>query len=345
MKRTLALILLATLSIGSAFSQQSQRWRNERHSVYAGLGINNFMGDLAGGKGDAAHFFGLKDFKFSDTRPAATIGWRYRIFEPLSVRVDFTYAMMHADDSKSKNENRELRNLMFRSNTFDIGAKIDYYFLKEKEVARYSAFTRGSFFRNLSAYVFVGIGGLHFNPKAKIDGSWVELQPLHTEGQGTGYVYSTYINEEGEAVKLLDEDGKLVTIDPGKEYKLWALSIPIGLGVKYRLTKKLAISLEISNHYTSTDYLDDAKSDYYFNYNDPGVVAAGITPPSDLTMRLADRHLVKDDAGNKVEHTTDYHLGQMKRGDSSYNDAYIVTLISLHYKFANVGKNAKPKYN
>ena len=330
---------MATLSIGSAFSQTSQRWKSERHSVYAGLGINNFMGDLAGGRGDAAHFFGLKDFKFSDTRPAATLGWRYRILEPLSVRVDFSYAMMHADDSKSKNENRELRNLSFRSNTFELGAKIDYYFIKEKEVARYATFTRGSLFRNISAYVFVGFGGLHFNPKAEYDGSWYALQPLHTEGQGTGYEYET-----------LNEDGVLVKVSPKDEYKLWAFTIPIGLGVKYRLTKKLAISLEISNHYTTSDYLDDSKSDYYFNYNDAdylAAVAAGKAnaAPSDLTPILADRHLVKDDAGNKVEATEPMSMGQMKRGDSSYNDAYIVTLISLHYKFSNVGKSAKPKYN
>ncbi len=36
----------------------------------------------------------------------------------------------------------------------------------------------------LRPYGLIGIGAYKYNPKAKLDGQWVELQPLHLEGQG-----------------------------------------------------------------------------------------------------------------------------------------------------------------
>lgn len=324
MRKLFVAVLFTALLGQSAFSQ---KWKSERMIVYAGVGINNFMGDLGGGSKDAAHFFGVRDLDLVSTRPAATVGFRYRLTEILSARLNFTYNMLHGDDNASANENRQSRNLNFRSNVFEFGTNVDYYFIKEKEIPRYS-FSSLASMRNFSAYFTVGFGALHFNPQGKYNGEWVDLQPLCTEGQGSGVTFSA-----------LDTKGTQVEVKTQSPYKLWAFSIPIGIGVKYNLNQQFAIGLEISNHYTTTDFLDDCSSDYYFNYADSDVQA-----PDQLTSIMSDRHKVIDASGNLVDTDEKYATGSLRRGNSGYNDAYVVTLITLHYKLTGFVFQKKPKY-
>ncbi|MBR2887677.1 MAG: outer membrane beta-barrel protein [Bacteroidales bacterium] len=330
MKKAVAIILLSIFAVTAAFAQ-STAWKRDRNSVFGGVGYNFFMGELGGGKKDAAHFFGIRDVDLASTRPALQVGYRYRVLEPLSVRGSFTYCRIYGDDSESANIYRKARNLNFRSNLFEFGATVDYFFIKERAISRFGAFQSVSQWKQrISAYFFVGIGGMHFKPQGKLDGSWHDLQPLCTEGQGSGVVLQV-VDDNGNNINIKTED---------KPYKLWAVTVPIGIGVKYRLNNKMALSLEIANHYTTTDYIDDISSDYYFNYEQEGV-----TPPSELTTKFADRHFdVKD--GELIDPESPYKSGQMRRGNSGYNDAYIVTMICFHYKLApNLLHTRKPKYN
>ncbi|MBR6179148.1 MAG: outer membrane beta-barrel protein [Bacteroidales bacterium] len=330
MKKVTATILLLIVAFSAAYPQ-STAWKRDRNSVFGGIGYNFFMGELGGGKKDAAHFFGIRDVDLASTRPAMQVGYRYRILEPLSARASFTYCRIYGDDSESANIYRKARNLNFRSDLFQFGATIDYYFVKEKAISRFGAFQSVSQWRQrISAYVFTGIGAVHFKPKGELDGSWYDLQPLCTEGQGSGVT-----------LKVVDENGNTITIKTeSKPYKLWAATVPIGLGVKYRLNPKMALSLEIANHYTTTDYIDDVSSDYYFNYEQEGV-----QPPSDLTPKFADRHFDVDNNGELVDASAPYKSGHMRRGNSGYNDAYLVTMICFHYKLSeNILPQRKPKY-
>lgn len=305
---------------------QSQRWKAERNSIVMSTGTNHFMGDLGGGKKDAAHFMGVRDMDFVTTRPTFQFGYRYRFTEYFSFRANLTYALLTGRDDASGNINRKSRNLSFRSSVYELSGQFEYYFIKEKEVPRYS-FSSLRSVRNISAYVFIGVGGFYFNPKAKDNnGTWHDLRPLNTEGQGTNF---SYIDWKGDEMTTPDPYGKI------------AVCIPIGLGMKYNINRKWAIGLEISNRYTSTDYLDDAH-DRYFNYNDDIVVAAGITPPSEMSVFFADRHLevVDDQLGGDAE---DFQTGQSFRGEPSYNDSYILTLVTVHYKLKR-GNGNLPKF-
>lgn len=330
MKNIAIILLLITTVVNSAFSQNG--WKRERQSVFGGIGYNFFMGELGGGKKDAAHFFGVRDVDLKSTRPSFQIGYRYRCLEPLSVRGSFSYSLISGNDAESANIFRKGRNLNFKSPLFEFGVTGDYYFIKEKAVSRFGAFQSVSQWKQrISAYFFVGLGFIHFKPKGKLDGKWYELQPLCTEGQGSGITMK--VNDENGNVKLIKTEAK--------PYKLWAVSIPIGIGVKYRLNPKMALSLEIANHYTTTDYIDDVSSDYYFNYDQEG-----ITPPSQYTTTFADRHFDVDDNGELVEAAERYKSGHMRRGNSGYNDAYLVTMICFHYKLPNgvILPTRKPKY-
>lgn len=329
MKKAVAIILISIFAVTAAYSQA---WKRDRNSVFGGVGYNFFMGELGGGKKDAAHFMGIRDVDLASTRPALQAGYRYRILEPLSVRASFTYCRIFGDDAESANIYRKARNLNFRSNLFEFGANIDYYFVKEKAISRFGAFQSVSQWKQrISAYFFVGVGMLHFKPQGKLDGSWHDLQPLCTEGQGSGIV-----------LKVTDENSNTITVKTeSKPYKLWAVTVPLGIGVKYRLNPKMALSLELSNHYTTTDYIDDISSDYYINYEQEGV-----TPPSDLTPKFADRHFDVDNNGQLIEAEAPYKSGQMRRGNSGYNDAYLITMICFHYKLTeNLIPTRKPKYN
>lgn len=312
-------IYILLFIISTFFYSNAQRWKSERLSVIGAIGTNQFMGDLGGGSKDAAHFLGIRDMDFEQTRPTIQAGFRYRLIKDISVTPSITYAYLKADDASSGSIGRQSRNLNFHSNIWELGVQFEYAFIPEKELARYT-FSSLRAAKKLSAYVLVGGGGFYFNPKTELNGETIELRPLNTEGQGMG------------AYEYLGE-----TITPDKPYGKFAGFISVGLGAKYQLDRRWGIGLEISNRYTTTDYLDDAHNRYYNNHTDP--VAAA----------LADRHLTintEDPANPFIDYSTPatpYPTGSLYRGEPSYKDAYIFTLIKGYYKLKNTVKSM-PKF-
>ena len=96
----------------------------------------------------------------------------------------------------------------------------------------------GTYFNNSSqAYLFAGIGGFYYNPKAEYQGDWIALQPLGTEGQ--------YLS------------------DGPKPYRLFSASVPLGIGFKTTISPSWRIGFELAVHKTFTDYIDDVSGRYY----------------------------------------------------------------------------------
>lgn len=328
--RKIGYLLLLLLII--PFVADGQRWKRERFAVVAGLGTNHFMGELGGGPKDAAHFLGVRDMDFRHTRPTVQVGMRARIFEPLAFRGLISYAYLKGDDQESQNLGRQSRNLHFTSHIWEVGGQLEYYFIKEKELARYTfSSLRGA--KKLSAYVLAGGGGFYYNPRAELvrgSGEWVQLRPLRTEGQGQEpYDYTD------------PETGETETITPDKkEYGKFAAYISLGIGAKYDIDRRWSVGLEISNRYTTTDYLDDAH-DRYYNWAANGGNANQIA--------FSDRHLVgiTDESGQLVEisdqQAEPYPSGKTMRGEPAYNDAYIFTVITGYYKLRNTVRSM-PKF-
>jgi len=325
------LLIFSVLTFG-----QSKKWKSERQSLVFATGTNHFMGELGGGKKDAAHFMGIRDMDFVNTRPTGQFAYRYRLSEYFSFRANLSYALLSGKDAASGEEGRKSRNLRFTSHIFELSGQLEYYFIKEKESPRYS-FSSLRSTRNISAYVFVGFGGFYHNPRAKWltedggDGKWYNLRPLGTEGQKTNITYSYFDY-------AADNTEEITTTD--KYYGKFAAVIPMGIGMKYNLNKNWAIGLEISNRYSSTDYIDDA-SDRYFNYNE--MYTRGlVSEPTPQQVYFSDRHLpyASDGSGGT---TTPYLSGKPMRGDPSFNDAYVLTLVTLHYKIKK-GGSSKPKF-
>src|SRR5262249_19248779 len=93
--------------------------------------------------------------------------------------------------------------------------------------------------KRFSPYVFAGAALYHFNPYTHDSvGNKVYLQPLSTEGEGL----PQYPNE--------------------KEYSLTQFAVPMGAGVKLRITDNVILAYEIGFRKLFTDYLDDVSNKY-----------------------------------------------------------------------------------
>lgn len=297
--RKLLLVSILILLQMAAYPQNG--WRSERHGFALGLGGNIFMGDLGGGNKNNNHIFAFGDVDPNFLKFSGMLSYSYRLSERLSMRLGVLYSEVGADDANSKSESRRKRNLNFKSQLIDMGINLDYYFVREKVFSRYES---ASFASKWAAYFTVGLGGLHYNPKGKYEGQWYDLQPLCTEGQGTG-------------ARFVAHDTHTVT-QAGQKYSLMAVSIPIGLGVKFQLSGDMSVGIEIAQRFTTTDYIDDCSA-YYFNYDE-----MGIEPPSEATRYFAYKSI------GSVEGIPS--TGS-PRGNSGYNDSYFTGMITFCYKF------------
>ncbi len=151
--------------------------------------------------------------------------------------------------------------------------------------------------QQLVPYLCAGIGYFRFNPEARYQGDWIALQPLGTEGQ-------------------LLPDG------PGP-YSLQEINIPLGIGVKWILSDKIVVALELGGRKLLTDFLDDISDtlvDYRELYEFNGPVTAQMSRPS-------------------VSGPDDPELIPYRRG-GSFNDWYYLSGLSIAYRFQ--GRPSRP---
>jgi len=224
------------------------------------------LGVLLGG----SYYIGdLNQFgHFNKTQPAVGLLYRYNYHSRLSLRANCTYGKVKADDADSKRDLFQNRNLSFESNIFELAGGVEFTYLP---------FFLGSERYKGTAYILAEIGIFRMNPKTEFNGDMVELQPIGTEGQGSD-------------------------LSSRKNYSLTQICIPLGVGVKFALGKKAALSFEYGIRKTFTDYLDDVGSN---SYVDAVELAAANGP---LAAQLSNRSLDGSRFG--------------KRGNTSTSDWY-----------------------
>lgn len=222
--------------------------------------------------------------------------------EWLGLRVAVQYTYLEGSDANitvlnSDTNYRKNRNLDFRSNMLEIYTAAEFFplmFFRRNDI---------EYAPRLRPYIFAGIGLFHFNPQGSLtdqngNKTWHDLQPLHTEGQG----FPEYPKR--------------------KNYSLTQINIPLGVGVKYKLTEKVNVGFELLYRKTFTDYIDDISTTYI----DPSLFTKNL-PASDayLAMRLYDK--TPTIAGNTelIE----------KRGNSNKNDTYFSFALKLGIKLAH----------
>ena len=160
--------------------------------------------------------------QIAESHPAFGAYLRYSYGEYLSAKAGVTYGFASGSDLNAEHNLRRLRNLSFRSPILE--------FSVIPEFNTYDFVLPASGYV-LTPFIFVGVGGFWFNPQASYNGQWLDLQPLGTEGQGlSGYP---------------------------QKYNRFALSIPHGIGLKFKMSELTTLTWEFGNRFTNTDYIDD----------------------------------------------------------------------------------------
>jgi hypothetical protein len=313
MKRLLLLFifLLVTLVIipDSAEAQKRRRGNigsfagNKRlfnpaisfYGIGGGISALNYFGDIAPTSGIAST-------KLSFTRPALNLFIKQKFGDRYHWRANLMYGRLQSSDVQTvgennftpENANRYLRNLSFRNDILELSltGQIDLFKFNGKYTRR----------APLNIYAFGGLGIIYHNPKGKVpeyfsrdafkasnpidftsganpryfpleqSGEWVSLRNLGTEGQ--------FLNDEARANYLAAYGKDLPT-----PYSRVQIVIPVGIGVRYKLTNNFDLGLEISYRHTFTDYLDDVSGEYL----DLGAFGDPSDPNAALAMAMSDR--------------------------------------------------------
>lgn len=256
--------------------------------ISCGLAAHAQRGWEAGGWIGAAHYFGdlNTNYDLTDAGIAGGAIVRYNFNERISLRFGAHYAQLAAYDSDSPNAYERARNLHFKSDIIDGIVGFEFNFLP---------YVHGSKDYFFTPYVFAGLSFFHYNPKAEYNDEWVELRPLGTEGQFKG-----------------------------EEYYSISAGLAYGMGVKFDLSYRWSVNIELSARSLFTDYLDDV-STVYPDKSDLRRLRG------DLAVALSDRSII-------IPELSDATLGRagQQRGQSNTNDQYAFLSVGLVYYFGDL---------
>lgn len=286
-------LLCASLFSLSAFSQLSAGTYWEGGVTIA---PSNFLGDLGGNAGKGSTF--LKDNNINQTRFFAGAFVAVHPSELIGARFSLNYGRLSGDDAVIKGkggleEARRLRNLNFKTSIIEALLMAEIYptVLFENDPT--------DVYHKIRPYGVAGVGAFRFNPKGQDPGTgqWVDLAPLHTEGQS----FAEYPDR--------------------KPYKLTQLNIPLGIGIKYYMSENFALSFEIIHRKTMTDYMDDVSTEYidpnlFYSYLPAGQAAVADRIYNKSPLRTAN---------------SGFSVGD-KRGTKENNDAYYSAGFKLSWR-------------
>jgi opacity protein-like surface antigen len=223
----------------------------------------------------------LQDHKFTlqQSNFAFGAGLKYDVTPNIALRVAFNHGTIEGDDKKSSDPVLRARNLSFATKINEGSLLVEYTVFNMEE-------------HKVSPFIYSGLSVFHFNPYAYDTlGNKVFLKPLSTEGQGI-----------------------VAGHDP---YKLTQFAIPVGIGLKFRISENTVLAYELSARKTFTDYLDDLSTTYV----DQALLAQqrGLK-----AVEMAYR-------GNELKDAnTTYPEGGSVRGGPKYKDWYYFTGFTLY---------------
>jgi len=291
-------LLVITLSFHlSSFCQDDEYLNTTEAGITVGPMV--FLGDLGGHVGKGTTF--IKDYNMNQTKIAIGAYVTAYPAQWLGFRFSLNYGKLQGSDNDisgkgGDEETRLARHLDFRTKIIEGTVMAEFYptvFLEDE-----SDDVTG----RLRPYGVLGLGLFHFNPQGSArnsygDQTWVDLKPLHTEGEG----FAEYPDR--------------------KNYSLTQLNIPMGAGIKYFFSENVNISFEIVHRKTFTDYIDDVST----RYIDPTLFSKYLSP---------DKAALAIAMSNKAAqgYNTPSYSKNMKRGDPNQNDAYFTAQFKIGFR-------------
>ena len=233
-----------------------------------------------------AHYFGDINTRAGINRPKPAVGafFRKAFGNYVGLRISAHFLQLGYSDTYSKNDFQKTRNLSFNSNVWEIALQGDFNFFK---------FVPGDPYPSFTPYITLGVGAFTFDPYAYLNGKKEFLRPLGTEGQLIGY------------------NGR-------KPYNTLAISIPLGVGIKYNINDRMNFSIEVAHRFTTTDYLDDVSTTYIGTSRFAPLSSAGL---------LQDRSY-------EIDPDNIIGVEGRQRGWSKQRDQYIIAEIGLTYNIS-----------
>lgn len=309
MRNCIIFILISVITINLSFSQNkykfsSRSFRQERHRIFFSIGATNFLGDLGGANMIGSEKGSLRDFDIQAVKPAFQIGYIYRMSQFLSSRSAFTYSWLSGNDAYTQEPFRQNRNLNFRTPVYELSSVIEVIWeIKRKGHQYYLKGVKGWKNYRYATYIYGGVALNYFNSKGKLGDKWYALRPLSTEGQG-----------------LVASRTKVSPVQ---------FTIPLGVGLKVRVSKTIEIGIEYTARVGFTDYIDDVSTTYF----DPVALRA---EKGDIAAEIANPALDKN-PGDPLYNST---LAGQQRGDPTNRDSYLAVMVSMYY---TIGKGFTPR--
>ncbi len=266
----------------------------------ANLGFSSFLGDLGGSNDIGRPFFW--DIDPEITRPAIGFVFRQEIIPRTAFRFNAYASMLRANDALTQNEWRNWRNMSMRTPIVEASAML------ELSLNRFTGMKK----KRWTPYIYGGVGAFYFNPQAKYNNEWVDLQPLGTEGQG------------------------LPEYPDRKKYSRIAVCFPLGAGFRILTYNNWVMRFEMASRFTTTDYIDDVSTyypnpDYYFLHYEleQAIMAAALSNPSVTPV--------------PVDHPL-WGTPETLKGDPTNNDSYIfggMLTFTYHIEFKRKVNNIR----
>lgn len=236
----------------------------------------------------AGHYFGDLNTRSRLNRPklAASAFFRKNFGNYVALRVGASFAQVgYSDKYNDHNEFMYRRNLSFNSKVWELAVQGDFNFYR---------FLPGEPDFRFTPYITLGLGVFNYDPYAYLQGEKYFLRPLGTEGQGD------------------------TSFPDRKPYSSMALSVPLGVGVKYSLNERINIGFEVVHRFTNTDYLDDVSK----TYADPSIFPPNPDGTPSPAFRLQDR-----------SYETGAPIGAkgVQRGQSKQRDQFATALFFISF--------------
>jgi hypothetical protein len=255
-------------------------------AVYSQGILKNVSLEVFGGFANYQGELQENTYTFSQARPAGALGASYALTDKISLRGLITYGHVQGADSYSSSLQRRQRNLSFYSKIYDASLTGVYEFFDIME-------------KRYTPYVFAGVSVFNMGPYTYDSlGKKIGLNNLGTEGQG-----------------LPEYPGR-------KKYKYQNISIPFGGGIRFAVTRNVALGWEFRFNKTFTDYLDDVSS----KYADRSLLLAAKGPKA---VEMAYR------GGELKNGSPVYPAAGTVRGNPKTKDWYYFSGITVTYKLFN----------
>lgn len=306
--KSILLLLICFAVHSKSYSQALFFGEKVKWEVGFNFGPSFFLGDLGGNSGKGTNDVKDMNFEFTKFMKGVFVTMYPKSWVGLRLAADYTY--LEGDDAIINTTGidelwRKQRNLDFRTNI------IEGYFALE--LFPTMLFSRNSEFEpRLRPYVLAGVGVFHFNPQGSLtdaagNKSWYYLQPLRLEGQGMSeYPYS-------------------------KPYKLTQMNIPFGAGIKYFISDRINMSMEVLYRKTFTDYIDDVSQKYI----DPNNYTKYLSSQqASLAYKLSDKSI-----GIIYPGMTRYPAGT-QRGDLKDKDTYFSIVLKAGVRLGPIYESA-----